>query len=255
MTIRKIIFEGSVLLLILALAGCAVAAPGNAGFDGEWSRTNVSGGDGADLTIKNVTGKFFEFYLFAFHGDNLGELEGTAFFTAENKAVFDHEDDYLEQGAKLEFVLDAGELFVSVSYEGDWYPLGGVGVVFDGEYTKGVPVYTNADIEEEVLGDNAERVRDLLGEADFECLLEVLHRGENYWAPELTFSGLVRGAGMQAELLIDGDKIYCLLLNRYGENGGYRFYTNDRNYAKKLPDVMKEHVLEQLTPEFVYKAP
>jgi hypothetical protein len=219
----------SILLLVVvfALTACAAAAD----FSGEWNRTDVGSGNSATITIENVTEKSFGFSFIGFNGANMGETEGEAVFSGKNKAVFDYDGDYF--AFKAEFVMDGEKLAVSV-VEGDTTGYFGAGVHMDGTYIKGEPVYTNAGIVGETFGDNAEKVKKLLGEDDFEHLTTVMEEGSDYGTEGLTYSGFVRGAGMGADLLIDGDSISCLIYFV----GDYTFYTNDERYKDELPAAM-----------------
>ena len=236
------------LALLIALTAF-VPPSAAAGFGGEWRRTNVEKTDSATITITNVTGKSFEFSFEGFRGHNTGELDGTAAITEANKAAY--EFMYDDRKVKLEFVLNGGEL--TVSSEGDMYGMFGMGVYIEGEYTKGEPVYTNSGIVADVLGDNAERVKKLLGEEAFEGLVQVMEDGTSYEAERSKYSGYIRGAGMSADLLVEGDKIYCLGLNLDDKYDGYTFYTNDKKYAKSLPDFMKENLNDAWELSFSYK--
>jgi hypothetical protein len=234
------------LVLVCAILCATFAQSAAADFSGEWNRTDVHSGNSATITIENVTDKSFEFSFMGNSGANTGEIEGTAVFSGKNKAVFDF-DDY-DFAVKVEFVMDGGKLAVSV-VEGDTSGLFGMGVFMDGTYIKGESVYTNAGIAGKILGDNAEKVEKLLGEDAFEHLATVIEDGSNYGTEGLTYSGFIRGAGMGADLLIDGDFIYCLIYFV----GDYSFYTNDERYKEELPSVMKENFNDSWDLKFVYK--
>ena len=132
----KILFAGSVLLLILTIMLC-VSTPGGAAdaspakaadFEGKWH-----GSPDNQITITNVTEKSFEFSFLGFSGAHIGELQGVALFVAENKAVFNYDDN--DKTVKFEFVINNGVLSVSVA-EGDETGLFGTGVYMNGEYSK-----------------------------------------------------------------------------------------------------------------------
>jgi len=106
--VRKIGYVLTVLLLAF-LCASSEAAPSKADFEGNWSRTNVSRSYNAEITIKNVTGDSFEFFFEAMVGANMGELEDTAFFTAENVQELPREkeltltgNDFIGYWAKVE---------------------------------------------------------------------------------------------------------------------------------------------------------
>ena len=249
---NKIKFVLAALALAFLLTSISEAASQLGNLSGIWRRTNVGKEDRATITITNVTEKSFEFSFEGFHGANTGELEGTAAFAAGNNAVCEYKD--VDMGVTLEFVISNSEL--SVSAEGNTFGLFGMGVYIDGEYVhdeKGDPVYTNENIAEEILGVNAGRVMELLGEETFAGLVTVMEEGVASDAEGLTYSGFINGAGVGTDLLIDGDKICCLALNLDENYAGYTFYTNDERYKKELPAVMKENVNNDWALRFIYK--
>jgi len=131
--VKKIGFVLAVTLLAF-LCATAGAAPAGADFEGRWRS-----GDN-EMTITNITEKSFEFSFEGFSVNaagvpHMGDLAGTALFTAGNKAVFNYEDEYGDKKVKYEFIVNDGELIVSVA-EGDETGLFGVGVYMNGTYTK-----------------------------------------------------------------------------------------------------------------------
>jgi hypothetical protein len=242
-----------VFLVLVCAILCATFAQSAAAadFSGEWHRTNVDKMDEATITITNVTDKSFDFSFEGYHAANSGEMEGTAVFTDKDRAVYEYKNEDMDWELTLTFVMNDGEL--SVSCEGSYFGLFGTGVYIDGEYTKGEPAYTNADIVLETLGGNADRVKELMGEDAFNGLVLVMEEGGASEVEGLTYSGFIRGVGMGADLLVDGGKIYCLALNLDGNFDGYTFYTNDENYKEELPAVMKENFNDSWDLKFVYK--
>lgn len=234
----------------------AWAAAKKSDFNGEWHRTNVDKAYGATITITKQTDKFFEFIFEGIAGANTGDLESRAVFTGIDRAICDFTDEFdANETAKIEFFLKDSILEVQV-IQGTEMALGfGAGVFISGEYTKGEPNYANADIVEKVLGtENIKKTKKLLGESAFAGLVAVMEDGIENEAGDLTYSGFINGAGMGVDLLIKGDKIYCLGYN-IDENDpdfGYTFYTNDSAYAKKLPRFMAENLREDVSLKFVY---
>jgi len=128
---NKSFFTGLALLLILTLAGC----PGGGSvkktdFAGEWS-------DGSgDISITNVTEQSFQFYFLGITADaHIGELEGEALFTTDNKAVFDFHNEVTDEPVKIEFTITDGKLIVAIT-EGNMLGYFGEGVYMDGKYGK-----------------------------------------------------------------------------------------------------------------------
>ena len=107
-------------------------------FEGTWFMN--SGPNSADITIANTTEKSFEFLFEGIYPNeitgsaNMGDLEGTAFFTAGNKAVCVYSSEYLDD-VTFEFAINGGKLLVSV-VEGSEFGLFGLGVYMCGEYSK-----------------------------------------------------------------------------------------------------------------------
>lgn len=91
------------------------------------------------------------------------------------------------------------------------------------------------NIVEKTFGKDAERIKELMGEENYGTLITILKEGTDF-TDGLTYSGSIKGVGMGVDLLIDGDKIYCLLWN-----DEYTFFTNDPMYTEKLPDVLVEN--------------
>ena len=240
--------------MLLAAIFCSAglvssAAAVGADFSGEWKRTRVEKMNRAAIVITNVTKKSFKFSFEGYHAANSGEMEGTAVFTAANKAVCDYREEGRE--IKLEFILNDGIL--SIAAEGDTFGLFGMGVYINGEYTKNEPSYTNAGVVAEILGNNAEKVKKLLGESAFTGLISVMEEGAAAEVEGLTYSGFINGAGVGADLLIDGNSICCLALNLDENYDGYTFYTNDDRYMKEMPAIIKENVNSEWPLKFVYK--
>jgi hypothetical protein len=200
---KSMIKNRPVLTLLLAVIFCSagpvpsIAAIG-VDFSGEWNRTRVETMDRATVVITNVTKKSFEFSFEGYHAANSGEMEGIAVFTAANEAVCDYSEEGRE--IKLEFILNDGVL--SIAAEGDTFGLFGMGVYIDGEYTKNEPFYTNADVVAEILGNNAEKVKKLLGESAFTGLISVMEEGAAVEIEGLTYSGFINGAGVASICLL-----------------------------------------------------
>jgi len=145
MTTHKTLITGLALLLIFALAGCS----GGGGqkktdFAGEW-RT----GWGCEITITDVTEQSFRFsFTGVTQSGNIGNLEGKALFTADNKAVFAFENKELEMTATFEFSIADCKLIVALT-EGDMEGYFGRGVYMQGEYAKYESASTSNDIHTE----------------------------------------------------------------------------------------------------------
>ena len=134
-------------MLCFLLSGCGVATeePADDGqenraevlsmWEGEWS---CYGMVEAEITIIDVTESSFDFSFFGtfinpYGAIHFGELEGIAYFTADNQAVCDYKD-WDDEVTEICFFLDDGELNVSTSNK-EFYDFG-QGVIMDGVYTK-----------------------------------------------------------------------------------------------------------------------
>ena len=125
------------LILFIIFSG-SVSALDFSDFEGTWFMS--SDANSGDITITNATEKSFEFSFQGLYlneitgGANFGDLEGTAFFTAKNKAVCVYKSEYLDD-VTFEFIIDNGKLQVSV-VEGTEWGLFGLGVYMSGTYSK-----------------------------------------------------------------------------------------------------------------------
>ena len=103
--------------------------PANAVWAGEWHRMDTGRFDSATLAVYNETKSGFDFQLDAFSGSHMGFIDGSAIRDGAT-AVFKDK----ETSAELAFTLSNGLL--EVVSKGDIGYYAGMGVVFDGTYTK-----------------------------------------------------------------------------------------------------------------------
>jgi hypothetical protein len=84
-----------------------------------------------------------------------------------------------------------------------------------------------------------------------------MEAGAQYESDRLDYSGFISGAGMGVDLLVKGNKIYCLgyNLDENDEDRGYTFYTNDGKYAREMPPFMPQDWKERegAALKFAYK--
>ena len=141
-----------------------------ADFAGEWHRTNVWSSMPSVITITNVTGDGFDFYIEAFYWSHIGMFDGKAVLVDETRAVSTlindselelPENDY----AQLDFLLDGSNLIIPVYDYEKGLPVG-ANVSVDGEYVKGEPEYTNADNYRKIVPNDevAAIIEELLGD-------------------------------------------------------------------------------------------
>jgi hypothetical protein len=253
--LKKNLFFAIICFCLFAALPSHAAQPD---FTGVWHRTNIDKTHQGTIEIQNQTSKSFSFEAEVWSGANDGALDGTAVFTKNHTAVYKHADEYSGETAEVVFRISNDLLIVECDNE---MPLGfGMGAFISGEYTKSDPVYSNADIVNEILPTEAikDLVRKVLGESAYKGMVSVMEEGTDYDSDGLTYSGFIRGAGMGFELLVDGNKVYCFGYN-LDENdpdwGSYTFYTNDRKYADKLPPFMPQNfeMGNDATLKFAYK--
>jgi hypothetical protein len=103
--------------------------PANAVWAGEWHRMDTGCFDSATLAIFNETNSSFEFQLDAFSGSHMGFVDGKALIDGKT-AIFKDKDT----SAELTFSLAGGLLEVVSGGDISYYA--GMGVAFDGSYTK-----------------------------------------------------------------------------------------------------------------------
>ncbi|WP_174729029.1 hypothetical protein [Mesobacillus harenae] len=108
-------------------------------WEGTWDHT-VENKEGyiEEIKITNTNPLRFSFHLHSMLGQNIGDIEGIAYYTSNDTAVF---DDRVEdptnwgEGCRLEFVMgNDGVLAIEASDECTVY--GGLNVSFGGNYTK-----------------------------------------------------------------------------------------------------------------------
>lgn len=112
---------------------------------GEWHRSNVATSLGATLVIKEVDEEGFDFELICMYYSHSGEVRDRAYFESDGKAVCQVAEGHGDQRETLTFELQDGVILVTAS-DGSRYLPFGANVTADGEYVKGEPAYTNADI-------------------------------------------------------------------------------------------------------------
>ena len=107
-------------------------------WEGTWNRVGAET-DTAEITIVNAAEDAFDFLFQGLHinpygAAHIGELEETAYFTAENKAVLEYEDEYSGETITFGFVMHGDKLLVSASE--NVQGLFGANVYIDGVYKK-----------------------------------------------------------------------------------------------------------------------
>jgi hypothetical protein len=243
-------------MLLAVVSGCAVKAPAP-DYSGIWYATNTSQMTRAAVVIDNQTNTSFDYEYNGWWGANSGLWGGTAIISESGESAKHSSDE-----GEVVFSFDNEVLRISSS-AADGYSLSiGYHVYAEGEFTRGEPIYTDANILNEILPtvEIQSRVSELLGAAAYDDMLEVMKfGGQILFADDalnvFTYSGFVHGGGLGVDLLIDGENIYCLLYKIYDENGSVQtFFTNDATYSNALPPQFSGVIRDNFEVNYVYKS-
>ena len=221
-------------------------------FTGKWNRTNTVMALSASIEIKNQKQHSFDF---SFHGQsaaNTGTTDGTATIVSTTEAKYSVY--YMDGIETVTFELKNNTLTVTADPDSSLALGFGANVTIGGSYILGSPKYTNANIVNEVFKTPSikARVQSLLGDDIYQNVIDVMKEGfemdQSNSKVKLDYSGFINGAGLGADIKLDGDKIYVL----FYDTGKNTLYTNDINYKNKLPDFFNDgRDLSNLS--FVYK--
>lgn len=187
--------------------------------EGTWNRTNVCSGYWGTLTVSQATDEGFFVEGKLGYYSNSGGFWRKAYYVADNLAIvkFDPYIDDLEP-QYMAFFLQEDSLKVTASYGSRGLGLG-ESVVIDGEYVQGEPVYTNANVLEE-----------LFTEKDMEALEKLLP--EEYYKDYFLFVTKAGIAEKSEEALSDGWEVTCVEVFVPTMKGrGYTLYfSSDEGY-------------------------
>ncbi len=218
-------------------------------WDGNWSRKDPTGFYGAGIKIENVTSSSFSFDINAASGGNAGQIDGIAYWNGD-VASFTSKD-YPE--CKLSFNLKDSLLLLTQTDE--CYVYGGIGVSFEGDYTKGkniigeislfkaticytedgedVPIFkTDAEIKSftNLVGDNYVKL--------FLNSFQLINGEHNADLNARVCSGGVRGLYTIREGIIvisSSDKIWAAII----DGDVVRYFTNVPDYVGRIPQVIE----------------
>ncbi|MDO5296141.1 MAG: hypothetical protein Q4F00_05790 [bacterium] len=223
------------------LAQCAVENDAERdAFVGTWRRTNVDEAHAANLSITK-TNKPKQLYvrMRAYSGGNQGEISGMAELN-NGTAIMHFEDDKAVYGR---LTLTMGQTGISVEYMGEHAVLGlGNGVTLEGVYVKGQPHYIAQVEPERVFGtkENVQRAIALVGEKNFLNLRDMFANAIVRENEPFRYSGFIQGAGMETQARADkAGHLYIFGRNVFPGDREMVFYTNDADYAHKLPDWLE----------------
>ena len=212
----------------LLLSAVGIPIPVKAQFEGKWSTKDN------EINITNVNKSSFDFSFMGFHDAHFGELEGTALFTAANKAVFDYEGDDGDQKVKYEFVITDGKLFVSV-VEGDETGLFGAGVYMNGSYSKSNSPRNVTQQENVPAPDFEDMLSTLLmnHEQNFRFKEVVKYKGQVYTTPDLTLPDCTPVPDYGAFAII-GDKFFYIIGDSFESGAGELSYGDLKGENKTI---------------------
>lgn len=207
-------------------------------------------GDSGSILIKSVSNKEFNFALMVSHGANTGEINGIAKIKGKMAYFKSETNKQLATTPVCELLFINNGRLIQVQQNEGCYSFGGIGVVFGGEYSKGISAKKqreNAELKQPLLPDAKlnESFKRLVG-ADYKKIFEtfqVTYENEEkdldgFGASILT--GGVSGLFTIMEGIIIYDKtgkMWAAILNPEQETVNY--YTNDSNYLGKLPQTIQ----------------
>lgn len=185
--------------------------------EGTWNRTNVRSGDWGTLTVSQVKDESFFVEGELGYYCHSGVFRQNAYYVTDNLAIAkDREVEGLEP-QYVAFFLQEDSIKVMASY-GSWGLGFGANVVIDGEYIQGEPVYTNANVLEE-----------LFTEKDLDALEKLLSEG--YFTDDFLFA--TKGGIVESEeTLLDGREVtwvhaYVPTMGGYGYT---LYFSSDEGY-------------------------
>ena len=212
-----------------------------ADFTGEWTRTNVHSSQGADIIIENADSEGFNFsgtFSYYYH---MGDVAGRAVYTSPSEAEYKQsgEDDIDGEPAYIRFSVDDAGLHVTS--EGFVEGLG-ANVVVDGDYVKGEPAYTNANVMEENFSEkDLEEIKKMLPEETYDYDFKTNSEIGNVTAEDATLADGTKARHIECFVPTAGEG-YDMLITEDGRyyfsnlNGG-SFATNDTGYSgRELPE-------------------
>lgn len=211
-------------------------------FEGHWTgkESGYFGGSKADIKVLFEDLIYYE--LFAFSGANSGELD--SFGIIENdvaKTVFEDKTyDEKNENVVFEFKNENESLQL---YSNEYSFSCGMGVGFDSCFVKGeidIEIPTALEVGIVDTKEQDELFEKLVGDkyGEFIMYTSRVFYSELNWNGEEVKAGdsYLRGCSGCCFYVVSPDHIYAAIL---GDKGIY-YYTNDKNYANKIPEPMAE---------------
>jgi hypothetical protein len=226
-------------------------------FDGQWTGKNSGYFGGSEAVINALFDDLIYYGLSAFNGTHFGALDG--FGIVNNgvaKTTFDDKTYDEKENVVFEFNIDNDTL----SLNSNMYEyMCGMGVAFDSKYTKGkvdTPMPTAQEVGIVDTIEQDELFKKLVG-SEYETFIqytqgvdysEVILDGKQVNAGQSMLTGL-RG---NCYYIVSESYIYAAIVTA---GGSINYYTNDKNYANELPQLIAEWAkdIKELKVEYYYK--
>lgn len=233
--------------MYLIREGANIAAPKQPGanskkFEGSWTGKESGYFAGSQADIKVLFDDLIFYNLSAFNGIHTGAL--SSFGIIENnvaKTVFKDKPYYLkDENVVFEFRIQ-NDLLLLNSNDYSFYC--GMGVEFGSEYVKGgidIKMPTALEVGIVETKEQDELFKKLVGDkySDFIMYTSHVFYSELTWNGEKVKAGesYLRGYSGCCWYIISKEHIYAAII---GDDGIY-YYTNDKNYADRIPEPMAE---------------
>lgn len=233
--------------------------PGKAAmkFDGHWTGKTSGYFNSSEADISALFDDLIYYGLSAYNGTHLGAMDG--FGIVKNgiaETIFEDKTYDEKENIVFEFSVDNDTLNLD-SNRYDY--MCGMGVAFDSNYTKGnvdIPVPTAQQVGIVDTKEKDELFKKLVGSEYGEFIQctqwvdysEVLLDGKQVNAGPSILTGFIG----YCYYVVSDEHIYAA---KVSAGGGITYYTNDKNYAKKLPWPMTDWVEDKkdLKVEYNYK--
>lgn len=186
--------------------------------EGTWNRTNVCSGDWGTLIVSQVTDEGFFVEGELGYYSHSGVFRQNAYFVADNLAIAKYDPEIKDMKPQyVAFFLQEDSIKVMASYGSSGLGFG-ANVVIDGEYIQGEPIYTNANVLEE-----------LFTEKDLQALKKLLP--EEYYTDYFLFATKT-GIVESEKALSDGREVTYVhvFVPTMGGYGYTLYFSSDEGY-------------------------
>jgi len=211
-------------------------------FEGHWTGKESAFFGGSTADIKVLFDDLIYYELYAFNGLNTGVLENFGIIKKGSaKAIFkDDANNENINGVLFKFRVENDLLHLDC----DDYSFGcGMGVAFGSEYIKGeieIKMPTALEVGIVDTKEQDELFKKLVGDKydDFIMHTSYVFYSEEIWNGEEVKAGesYLRGYSNCCSYILSKEHIYAAII---GDDCIY-YYTNDKNYANKIPEPMAE---------------